>query len=120
MKFANGVTAKFLATVCGNRADIITVDALGKLNGSSRHIRVDGGSVLEQNVASETPVFESAASALGGKACYGNSHQENIARSYEAFMDGTPVPVDGETGIRVLKVIDAILDSNGKPVKIGS
>ena len=117
LEFANGVTTKFLATVCGNPKDVIDVVVEGTKDGKTAMARVDGGAVLEQTVAAETPVFDTAA-ALGGKACYGNSHQENIARSYEAFMNGTPVPVDGETGVRVLKAIDAILASNGKTVTL--
>ncbi|HOM56736.1 MAG TPA: hypothetical protein PLG27_03165 [Candidatus Latescibacteria bacterium] len=44
--------------------------------------------------------------------------QTNIALSYEAFMGEGTVPVTAETGINVLRVIDAILESNGKPVPV--
>ena len=118
LEFENGVNTKFLATVCGNPKDIINVEIKGGENGSSLFAVVDGVKVLDQNIVDETPAFGGDTGKLGGKSCYGNSHQENIARSYEAFMNGTPVPVDGETGVRVLKVIDAILTSNGKPVSI--
>ncbi len=120
LTFANGVEAEFLATVCGDRNDVITIDALGALDGAKRRVKVDGSSVMEQNVVDAAPVFQDSGAELGGKACYGNSHQENIARSYEAFMEGTPVPVNAETGIRVLEVIDAILQSNGSPVRLSS
>jgi len=115
--FRSGVRSKFMVTVCGNPKDVITVDMSGARNGSATKVLVDGNRIIEQNLVPETPSFDTAGPALG-KACYGSSHQENIARSYEAFMDGTPVPVDGETGIRVLRVIDAILASNGKPVRL--
>lgn len=116
--FANGVRTSFLATVCGNTKDIIEVDLRGRRNGDDTQVVVDGTSVVSQNVAPETPVFEQETAALG-KACYGNSHQENIARSYEAFMSGEETPVTADDGIRVLSVIDAMLASNGKPVRIG-
>jgi UDP-N-acetyl-2-amino-2-deoxyglucuronate dehydrogenase len=116
--FGNGIKTSFLATVCGDKRDIINVQVTGQSNGDSKCVEVDGVAVLSQNVEAEMPVFESVAE-VGGKSCYGNSHQENIARGYEAFMAGTPVPVDAETGIRVLTVIDAILNSNGTPVELG-
>jgi len=120
LRFANGIRTKFLATVCGNPKDIIRLEVTGNRNSSApMHIVVDATQIIEQNVAEETPQFGGNGPVLG-KACYGTSHQENIARSYEAFIDGTEVPVTAEDGIRVLRVIDAILESNGNPVAISS
>ena len=113
LAFENGIRSTFLATVCGNPKDIITVDVSGARNGNDTRVVVDGAQIVEQNIAPLTPTFSTEGPALG-KACYGSSHQENIARSYEAFMGGPPVPVDADTGIRVLRVIDAILASEGK------
>ena len=116
--FANGIRTHFLATVCGNPKDIIRMEVMGNRNGDSpTRVVVDGTQIVEQNIADETPQFGDTGPVLG-KACYGTSHQENIARSYEAFMSGAEAPVTAEDGIRVLRVIDAILESNGAPVRL--
>jgi len=115
--FENGIRSRFFVTVCGNPKDVITIEVVGAQNGALTRVLVDGNAVVQQNVVAETPSFDAGGPALG-KACYGSSHQENIARSYEAFMSGARAPVDAETGIRVLAVIDAILASDGRPVRV--
>jgi predicted dehydrogenase len=116
--FRNGIRSHFLCTVCGDRKDVLTVEMLGERDGRETRVFADGGSIIDQNIVPSTPTSTADGATLG-KACYGSSHQTNIALSYEAFMQGVPVPVPGETGIRVLSVIDAILQSEGKPVRFG-
>lgn len=117
LTFESGVRTMFLATVCGNPKDIIELSLRGKRNGTTTTVVLDGTSIVSQDITSETPVFEQAGPVLG-KACYGNSHQQNIAQSYEAFISGEETPVGADDGIRVLEVIDAILESNGQPVRV--
>lgn len=115
--FENGVQSRFLCTVCGDKNDVIRVDMRGAKGGAGTVVVADGTSIIEQNLAPETPHFVADGTLLG-KSCYGSSHQTNIALSYEAFMNGSTPPVGAATGIRVLTVIDAILASNGKPVRV--
>jgi UDP-N-acetyl-2-amino-2-deoxyglucuronate dehydrogenase len=115
--FESGARATFLATVCGDPKDVIRLEAVGRSNGDQRVVILDGASIVEQSIVEETPSFGPQGPVMG-KACYGTSHQENIARSYEVFMSGEVEPVGAEDGIRVLKVIDAILSSNGQLVAV--
>ncbi len=117
LHFKNGILSRFMCTVCGDKRDVIRVELRGSVNGGNAFIVADGNSIVDQNLVPESPRFAVEGAVLG-KACYGSSHQTNIALSYEAFMGEGAVPVTADTGINVLRVIDAILESNGKPVSV--
>lgn len=119
LRFDQGAEAKFFVTTCGDPSDSIRI-ALATDGANPHRVVVDGNRILEQTLEPDAPVFPEDGFAGLGKACYGMSHQRNIAVIYEAIRRGTTPSIHAEDGIRTLEVIDAILASNGREISLVS
>ena len=75
--------------------------------------------VMQKQVAvgSELHCFKDTYETLG-KACYGSGHEALIRDFYDCIVSGRKFAIDGAEGAKVVKVILAAYESNGKKVEI--
>jgi len=53
-----------------------------------------------------------------GKGCYGTGHTRLIRHFYECAEQGKPFPINGQEGAKVVRMILATYESNGRKVKV--
>ncbi len=71
-------------------------------------------------VGGESISFENGCFSLDRKACYGNGHEALIEDFYACIADGRRFAIDGEAGARVIRLILAAYESQGKPVHLST
>ncbi|MDL2228842.1 Gfo/Idh/MocA family oxidoreductase [Treponema sp. OttesenSCG-928-L16] len=73
------------------------------------------GLLIETKTGNE---FHPAETATGEKSEWGLSHGKLIRGFYSALLSGTPFPVDGESALNSVKIINAMQHSRGKMIVI--
>lgn len=88
--------------------------AISLLWDDNRQLIAQGNCVYEgEKVITFEEIFE-----CHGKPCYGSSHEALIADFYDCVASGRHFPVDGTEASKVIQLILAAYESQGKPIKI--
>ncbi len=100
----------FFATTCADKDMPVEIS----INCEGGIMRVMPKQVL---VGGELHSFEESTS-FASKGCYGEGHAKLFHHFYECIAGGKPFPIDGTEGAKVVKLITAIYESNGKVVNV--
>ena len=108
--FSDGANFTFFATN-GSKMDFTPEVMVYTKDG---YIRITGDYVVHNN---ELKYFDSL-KRVYGKGCYGTGHGRLFSHFYECLEKGEKFPIDGTEGSKVIKMILAIYESNGKKIDI--
>ena len=95
----------------GSKVDFVPEVMLYTKDGS---IRIAGDYVWHNN---ELKYFDSS-KRVYGKGCYGTGHGRLFAHFYDCVEKGEKFPINGEEGSKVIRLILAAYESNGKKVNV--
>ncbi len=106
IRFASGANAIFFATNCHVTNSPVMIEIMCE----NAVLRLEGSlTVTYKN--GETEKYEEIDKATGEKAYWGKGHVLIIKDFYESILNGNAVRVDGNEGIKAIKIINGIYES---------
>lgn len=105
IKFENGVTAVFYATLCYSCNSPVYIELFCE-NG---RIIFNGDILILRN--DKEPEYIKIDSATGAKSYWGNSHDVLIKDFYHSLETGEKFPITGEDALAAVKIVNGIYDN---------
>jgi UDP-N-acetyl-2-amino-2-deoxyglucuronate dehydrogenase len=109
IKFRNGATALFYATNCYCVDSPIEIELICE----NAKIKLAEELIISYNDGT-TEHLSDVEKATGEKAYWGSSHEVLIEDFYNELQSGGKFKIDGEQGIKTIKIIQAIYESHKK------